>query len=319
VQQEHFERGQLILLASQYSLFIIPQIVPFIGTIVLTIRIIALDCQTFYRGIMTFEPLLLDSITDAGPAAAGAVAVSGSHGGLYAAAVASRAGLRAVILNDAGRGLNDAGIAGLVALTDLGMAGCAVDCMSAEIGSARDTATHGVISYANIPAAVLGITPGQSIENALTLLSNAPKPTGQLDAVPEARWEEEIDGVSVLCVDSASLIRSEDAGRIIVTGSHGGLIGGDPARACKAQASYVSFSDAGRGKNDCGITRLPALDVRGIAAVALDCGSCEIGSAASSLQNGITSAVNRTAMECGIKIGMTQRQALQMVIRKGTT
>ena len=267
---------------------------------------------------MTFEPLLLDSITDAHPDAAGAVAVSGSHGGLFAAAVASRAGLRAVILNDAGRGLNDAGIAGLAALTDYGMAGCAVDCRTAEIGSASDAVANGVISYSNTPATILGIATGDSVERALSLLSNAPDPTGQMAAVPEARWEEEIDGGSVLCVDSASLICSEDAGRIIVTGSHGGLIGGDPIRACKAQANYVSFSDAGRGKNDCGITRLPALDARNIAAVTLDCGSCEIGSAASAFQNGVISAVNRSAMNLGIQIGMEHRQALQIVIRNDT-
>ncbi|MBL4556209.1 MAG: hypothetical protein JKP98_00180 [Rhodobacteraceae bacterium] len=61
---------------------------------------------------MTRPVLLLDSITDAGPDAAGAVAICGSHGGLYAASLASQAGLHGVILNDAGIGLNGAGIAG---------------------------------------------------------------------------------------------------------------------------------------------------------------------------------------------------------------
>lgn len=261
------------------------------------------------------NPVLLDSITDADASAQGMVAVSGSHGGLYAAAVASRAGLRAVILNDAGRGLNDAGIAGVAALAEVGMAGCAVDCMSAEIGSARDAAVSGIISFANAIATKLGVSPGQTVQAALTHLAHAPEPSGMLAAVPEARWQEDIGGAPVLCVDSASLIRPGDAGQIIATGSHGGLIGGDPARACKADAAYVSFSDAGRGKNDIGLTRLPALDARGVAAVTLDCMSCEIGSAASALESGIVSATNQTARNLGVREGMRHRDALMAVIQ----
>jgi uncharacterized protein YunC (DUF1805 family) len=261
---------------------------------------------------------LFDSITDATAQAAGSVAVSGSHGGLFAAARASRAGLRAVILNDAGRGLNDAGVAGVRALADVGMAACTVDCMSAEIGSARDAAENGVVSFANQVATGLGIKPGQTAKAAVVALANATRPHGVLADVPEARWEEVIAGVAVLCVDSASMIAPGDAGRIIVTGSHGGLIGGDPARACKADARYVSFSDAGRGKNDIGVARLPALDARGIAATTLDCMSCEIGNAGSALTGGVVSAANRAAINLGVKIGMPHLNALEMVARART-
>jgi len=262
---------------------------------------------------MTDPVLLLDSITDAEAAAWGRIAVSGSHGGLYAAAVASRAGLRAVVLNDAGRGLNDAGIAGVRALAGVGMAACAVDCMSAEIGSARDALDCGVISYANPVAAALGVEAGQGVRDALALLAAAQEPRAMLDPVPEARWDEELapGRAPVLCVDSASLIKPGDAGRAIVTGSHGGLIGGDPARACKAEARLVSFSDAGRGKRDIGLSRLPALAERGIAAVTLDCMSCEIGNAASALARGRVSAVNAPAVALGLAPGMALRAGLE--------
>ena len=43
-----------------------------------------------------------DSVTQLGPEARGTVAVCGSHGGMYAAWVAARAGVSAVALNDAG-------------------------------------------------------------------------------------------------------------------------------------------------------------------------------------------------------------------------
>ncbi len=264
---------------------------------------------------MTTDVRLFDSITDAGPDAAGTVAVSGSHGGLFAAAVASLSGLRAVILNDAGRGMNEAGIAGVRALADVGMAACTVDCMSAEIGSARDAATHGVISFVNAIAAGLGIASGMTAGNALDLLAAAPQPDRLMAKVPETRQDRTLGGQEVLCVDSASLITPQDAGRIIITGSHGGLIGGDPARACKADARYVAFSDAGRGKNDVGIGRLSALDARKIAAATLDCMSCEIGNAASMLESGVISAVNQTATHCGIRPGMRHKDALQALMR----
>ncbi len=257
--------------------------------------------------------LLLDSITDAGGDAAGAVAVSGSHGGLYAAAVASRAGLRAVILNDAGRGRNAAGIAGVRALATVGMAACAVDCMSAEIGNAADMRNHGIVSFANSVAEALGVRIGDRVSDAMDRLAGAPKPTGRMEAVPEARWEESFGEGHVLCVDSASLIRPEDVGRLIVTGSHGGLIGGDPKRACKAAARLVSFSDAGVGKNGIGQSRLPALEGQGIAAVTLDCASCEIGSAASALKFGVLSAANAPARRLGVRVGMPLAEGLAAV------
>jgi hypothetical protein len=255
---------------------------------------------------MTRPVLLLDSITDAGPDAAGAVAICGSHGGLYAASLASQAGLHGVILNDAGIGLNGAGIAGVRELADCGMAACAVDCMSAEIGEASDMQAHGVVSYANAVAARLGIAPGQSAAEAADRLRDAPAPTGRMDPVPEARQEVTLapGAPRVLCVDSAALIRpGEDDGRIIVTGSHGGLIGGDPARALKAAARIAVFNDAGLGKNGIGTTRLPALETRGIAAVTVGHDTARIGDAASALETGVISAVNGPAADMGAGVG----------------
>ncbi|KAA0912883.1 hypothetical protein FLO80_13720 [Aquicoccus porphyridii] len=259
---------------------------------------------------MTKRALLLDSITDADTAAEGRLAVSGSHGGLYAAAIASRAGLRAVILNDAGIGLNRAGVKGVEALADVGMAAAAVDAMSAEIGAARDMLENGIISHANTSALALGVAPGQTVGDALARLADAPTPKAMLAPVPEARWEEALGPHRILCVDSASLVQPQDSGRIIVTGSHGGLIGGDPARASKAAARLIAFNDAGRGKNDIGLSRLPALDAYGIGAVTLDCMSCEIGSAASALASGVISAANDTARAMGLDPGMALAEAI---------
>ena len=77
---------------------------------------------------MTPEPgiVLRDSVTATEPGDAGAVLVTGSHGGVYAANLAARARVRAANFNDAGPGKDKAGIAGLAALQDLGMAAAGV-------------------------------------------------------------------------------------------------------------------------------------------------------------------------------------------------
>jgi len=53
------------------------------------------------------------------------------------------------------------GISGLVRLDDAGVAGAAVDVMSACIGDGRSTWQHGVISAANARAAWAGVVVGE--------------------------------------------------------------------------------------------------------------------------------------------------------------
>lgn len=65
---------------------------------------------------------------------------------------------------------------------------------------------------------------------------------------------------TITCLDSASLVGPGDSGRIVITGSHGALIGGDPSRAIKAHARAAVFNDAGFGIDNIGVTRLPALE-----------------------------------------------------------
>lgn len=265
---------------------------------------------------MTSDILLLDSITDAGADAAGRIAVCGSHGGMIAAALASKAGLRGVILNDAGVGLNAAGIRGVMALDQVGMAAAAVDCHSACIGSAGDILTNGVLSAVNDTAKALGVRVGQSVAAALPLLETASSPTAALPAPDEARFEVTLleNAPAVICADSASLISPKDASRIIVTGSHGGLIGNDPTRACKAHAAFVAFNDAGGGKDNIGHGRLAALQDQGIAAAVLGTLSCEIGDARSSLEQGHISALNGCAKDLGLRVGDQLRAALTDIV-----
>lgn len=273
--------------------------------------------------------LLLDSVTDTDSGSASQVLVCGSHGGLYAAWLASQAQVRAVVLNDAGIGLNDAGVEGILRLADTGMAAAAASHMSCRIGSAQDAWDSGVISVVNTEAELLGVRPGMSVKAAVELLLQAKKPAGLLPEVGEGRWQCGLSGVAaaepvpagsamtastglvdsaasgnhLLLVDSASLVGPADSGRVIITGSHGGLIGNDPARALKARAAIAVFNDAGGGKDQAGLTRLPALEQQGIAAVTVSHNTARIGGARSTLETGVISHVNKLATERGARVG----------------
>lgn len=261
--------------------------------------------------------VLLDSITDAGPEHRDVVAVSGSHGGLYPAAMASRAGLRAVILNDAGIGLDRAGVAGVMALDTVGMAAAAADCLTCRIGSAADMIASGRISVVNASARTLGVAPGMPVTEAAGFLEDAPAPADRLPAGAEARRKVSLprSGTDILLVDSASLVRPSDAGAVILTGSHGGLIGGAPERALKAEARIAAFNDAGGGKDDVGFGRLPALDGRGIATVTVSHDTARIGDAGSTLETGVISRMNWTAERLGAQVGQRLLDWLEMLAR----
>ncbi len=261
---------------------------------------------------MVMELQLLDSITDADDTSAGRVVLCGSHGGLYPAALASRAHVRAVLFNDAGIGLERAGVQGVMRLDDVGMAAAAVDCLSCQIGSADDALRRGIVSVTNRAAQTLGLRPGMSAAEALALLETAPIPARQLPPHGESRQvlTPRAGAEPVILLDSASMIGSQDAGKIVVTGSHGGLVGGDPARAAKADVRIAVFNDAGFGCDEVGAARLPALDRRGIAAVTVACTSARIGDARSAWDSGFVSRANRAARALGASVGMALKDWL---------
>ena len=117
--------------------------------------------------------ILLDSITAINASALDAVIVSGSHGGASSTGFAQRNPERPalVFFNDAGRGKDDAGIYGLQALQDLGIACACYSHISARIGEAKDGYENGVVSAANALANGLGIEIGMTVRHACALSS----------------------------------------------------------------------------------------------------------------------------------------------------
>ena len=253
-------------------------------------------------------PILLDSITSAGPEHRGRVVVAGSHGGRYCGYLAARAGLLGVILNDAAIGRGEAGIASLGYLDPLGIPAAAVAHDSARIGDGEDTYARGRISHRNEPARALGCEPGQDCAAAARGMAARPAPAVPPEPPPgeEARFVLRRAGPggrpAVIGCDSASLVRPEDAGCIVVTGSHCGTLPGRPGYGLGVRARGAVFNDAGGGA---GVRRLPVLDAQGVPAAAVAAASARIGEARSTWESGVVSAVNERAAACGARAGMS--------------
>lgn len=248
--------------------------------------------------------LTADSVTEIGAQVRDAVLVAGSHGGVIAGHLAAKAGARAVILNDAGVGKDEAGIAALAYLEAIGMAAASVAHAGARIGNGAHMLAHGTISHVNATAAALGVMPGQPCRDAAVRLTAAPPPRAAPPPYAEGRYLLRRTGSrEVWALDSVGKARPEDAGRILVIGSHGALHGGRVQSALPVDAYAAVFNDAGVGPDAVGISRLPALAARGIAAATVGCDSARIGDGRSMWESGVISFVNAVAEGLGARPG----------------
>jgi hypothetical protein len=257
--------------------------------------------------------VLADTATKLGPAARDGVIVTGSHGGRYAAYLTLKAHPRAVIHNDAGIGKDEAGIAVIAMAQALGVAAATLSHATCRIGDAADMMARGSVSRANPIALALGVKIGMAGREAALRLLAARASGREPEPVDEARrvlanpaWRR-----SVVLIDSASLIAPDDAGRIIVTGSHGALVGGSPAMALRVDGFAAVFSDAGVGADGAGITRLPALDARAIAGLTVAAATARIGDAGSLYEDGVISHANTTALSLGARTGEPLKARLE--------
>jgi hypothetical protein len=255
-------------------------------------------------------PILVgDSATWKGDAA-GAVVVCGSHGGVTAALYGIRLGAKALVFNDAGIGKDDAGIAGLAVADEAGVAAVAVSHESARIGDGADTYAEGVVSHCNAIAQRAGVAAGLRAAAAAELL--AAHPSGVGDRVAEAPAEAPPFALlagepSVLALDSFAYIDDTLTKAIVVTGSHGGLVGGI---AASRPVGAAFFNDAGVGKERAGIARVAALEEQGIPAGTVSHASARIGDAADSFECGRLSHVNAQARAAGLAAGQSLRDGI---------
>ena len=263
-------------------------------------------------------PLVLDSVTVFPPDARGRAAIAASHGGVYAAYLAAKVGIKAVILCDAGVGRERAGIGGLDYLAEFGVAAAAIGHRSARIGHGQDCCARGRISHVNSHAHATGVRAGMSAREALDILDQTDLPPCPAPPPSEERRhrlnEAEAGNVRVHAIDSAGLVLPEDAGHIVATGSHGALLGGKPETAIKIAVFAALYNDADFGMEDAGIARLPVLDQRGIAGACVSAWSARIGDGQSTYRDGFVTAVNARAAQCGAEIGISAKELVARLV-----
>ncbi|MEO8134405.1 MAG: hypothetical protein ABI831_10545 [Betaproteobacteria bacterium] len=163
-----------------------------------------------------------------------------------------------------------------------------------------------------------------TVREAATRLAahNAASPSraGEGDAIDEARRGAAgnearfvvpgFGDMPVLAIDSVSLCRAGERDAVVITGSHGGLLGGRPLSAINTDVYAALFNDADVGIDVAGIGRLGPLNDRGIAGITVSAWSARIGDARSTLEDGIVSFVNGRAHALGARPGQTARELL---------
>ncbi len=123
-------------------------------------------------------------------------------------------------------------------------------------------------------------------------------------------------GGRVVVVDSITMVTDDDAGTIVVSGSHGGASSGEFALAVPLKA--VFFNDAGVGKDDAGILALRMLEETGVAAGTVAHTSARIGDSRDMWESGVISHVNVSARNLGLVPGRLLRGALmELLARSG--
>ena len=123
--------------------------------------------MTLRASIQSLPVHLLDSIAQVSAEHAGAVVITGSHGGASAAHYAQAVRAALYVFNDAGVGKDRAGIAALELLDAQGIAAVTVAHDSARIGDAHDSLASGVVSHVNATAGRLRLTSGLSLRQLL--------------------------------------------------------------------------------------------------------------------------------------------------------
>jgi hypothetical protein len=110
-------------------------------------------------------------------------------------------------------------------------------------------------------------------------------------------------------MDSVSALRPEDAGCVVVSGSHGGASAGRLARGNGLAAAV--FNDAGVGKDGAGVVALRMLEEDGTPAAAVGHRSARIGDARDAWESGVVSHANAPAQALGVAAGRPLAAAIE--------
>jgi hypothetical protein len=117
--------------------------------------------------------------------------------------------------------------------------------------------------------------------------------------------------VTVLLYDSVTKLPPESAGAVVVGGSHGAAYAAH--LSAKAGVRGAIHHDAGIGLDEAGVSGLPYAEKLGMAMVVLATESCRIGDAQDQYARGIVSRANGQAVACGVTVGMSCKEAADLL------
>ena len=256
------------------------------------------------------EVIVIDSAVQMGPDETGRVLVVGSHGSELTARYVAQYLPFGVILNDAGKGKNNAGISGLSILNSMDILGATVDCMTARIGEGHDNYNSGIISAVNDKAKAAGVQVGMTALEAARIMLAAKK--SSLITSPTPVVYEDEHGRIVLA-DTISYLNTSHRGSVVVSGSHCAHPTFEWVKDFGLRGIFLN--DGGKGKDNQGISGLPVFDQAGVPAAAIDCMSAMIGNARDAWENGLISAVNESAARREVIQRMAVQEAAKKVLK----
>ena len=260
--------------------------------------------------------MALDSAADVLPRNRGCdVLVTASYIGVLPARLVHDHLPRAVIGFDGGVGPQGAHIAGLWYFEALNIAAAAVDVMTIILGDGVDTYRNGRISFVNRPAQDCGVQVGMAVHEAARLMLDHDPGTPSAYQVTNRRVvHEAADGRQVVVTDSIIFGTEADRRNVLVTAGHTGRSGA--RHIIKVRPFGFICSDGGRGRNDSGMAGLEITHAEGIAGATVDAVRARMGDGMSTYEDGVISAANELALQCGVWIGMPAREAAVLLVTR---
>jgi len=117
----------------------------------------------------------------------------------------------------------------------------------------------------------------------------------------------------VIVTDTAGTYAEHNKNDVVIDGSHFGV--NSAKMAANAGVKGRIGNDAGIGKNNAGIAGLNILEKAGIPGAAVSAMSAKIGVGISTWETGKVSTVNESARKIGVKVGMTTKEAADVMFQ----
>jgi len=240
------------------------------------------------------------------------VVIASSYAGATIVGQALGAGFKALIVQDAGVGKDQAGISGLPYGDKYGVPIAAVAAATATLSNGNSVA-RGKISHANDAASKLGVRPGQTAREAAQLLlkAGAGRKINALADSDNTLYEmEKTPNGRILAVWTLFFLgENRYPNDVFALATHSARVAAEHAFRWNVKGWIAN--DAGPGKNNSGISGLAICGEKGMPAASVAAMSARIGDALSTYNDGIISAANEPAKSRGIVVGMTAKEALR--------